>query len=115
MVFWICQECGRLHNTVNYEGKTFPIDDWLLEISLGKFGAGTVTGELYCTKCERSVGVIGASRSFFAGFSYRGNVSIVYFNTVEGATRVYPDNYIVTSPPTPAAENEEVTVSEGGE
>ncbi len=124
MIFWICNECGRLHNHVTVGEEKLPLDDWLHEVFIGLRGSGTATGELWCSRCEKVVGVVGAKSGFFGGFSYRGEVSFRYFDTLEGAQRVFPDHdllppQIYTSSSAPSSEIPSETPSddqnEGGE
>jgi len=113
MVFWVCNQCGRLHNhVVTSEGRKESIDQFLHEVSLGVRGGGSVPATLVCSNCGQ-VGTVAASRSVFMGFSFKGNVSFRYFETIEGAKRVFPDHDLIEpTPPSESPEEEKVESNE---
>lgn len=113
MVFWRCKKCGRLHDYVVYNGEPIILDDWLTAVNEGSYGGGNVYASLRCSKCDDEVGVIGSSRSILAGFSFRGDVHFIYFDTVEGAIQSNPDRSFLServteeTPNTPPPEETE--------
>lgn len=95
MVFWRCKRCGRLHDYVVFDGEPIATDEWLANVNDGLYGGGNVYADLFCSKCKENVGMIGSSRSVLAGFSFRGDVHFIYFDTLEGAINSNPDRFFI--------------------